>query len=103
MLVYALILARSGSKGVPDKNIRDVAGHPLFAYSIAFAKKMRVDRVILSTDSPVYQEIAIRYGSECPYLRGAEASNDTAMDEEILADLSDNLPRLAIPMPDLWV
>jgi len=37
---YALIPARSGSKGIPDKNIREIAGHPLLAYSIAFAKKI---------------------------------------------------------------
>src|SRR6266496_5238877 len=103
MLVYALIIARSGSKAVPDKNIRDVAGHPLLAYSIAFAKKVRVDRIIVSTDSAIYQRIALRYGAECPYLRGEQASSDTAMDEDILADLGDNLPRLGIPMPDLWV
>src|ERR1700759_1679759 len=103
MLVYALIMARSGSKGVPDKNIRDVAGHPLLAYSIAFARKLGIDRIIVSTDSTVYQEIALQYGAECPYLRGAQASSDTAMDEDILADLRDNLPRFGISMPDLWV
>jgi CMP-N-acetylneuraminic acid synthetase len=103
MLVYALIMARSGSKGVPDKNIRDVAGHPLLAYSIAFAKKLGIDRIIVSTDSAIYQRIALQYGAECPYLRGEQASTDTAMDEDILTDLGNNLPRFGIPMPDLWV
>ena len=103
MRTYALILARSGSKGVPQKNIRRVAGHPLLAYSIAFARKIAVDRVIVSTDSPHYRDIALGYGAECPYLRGAEASSDTAVDEHILADLSANLPRHGIEMPDLWV
>ena len=50
MRVYALIPARSGSKGVPDKNIRDIAGHPLLAYSIAFAKKLKFERIIVSTE-----------------------------------------------------
>jgi CMP-N,N'-diacetyllegionaminic acid synthase len=103
MLVYALILARSGSKGVPHKNIRPVAGHPLLAYSIAFAKKIKVARIIVSTDSPHYRDIAIDYGAECPYLRGAKASSDTAIDEDILADLAENLPRCGIAMPDIWV
>jgi CMP-N,N'-diacetyllegionaminic acid synthase len=103
MLVYALILARSGSKTVADKNIRDVAGHPLFSYSIAFAKKIPVNRIIVSTDSESYQRIALHYGAECPYLRGECASTDSAADEHILEDLDNNLPRLGIPMPDLWV
>jgi CMP-N,N'-diacetyllegionaminic acid synthase len=103
MLVYALIMARSGSKGVPDKNIRPVAGHPLLAYSIAFARKLGIDRIIVSTDSPRYRDIAIGYGAECPYLRGAKASSDTAIDEDILADLAENLPRVGIALPDIWV
>jgi CMP-N,N'-diacetyllegionaminic acid synthase len=101
--VYALIPARSGSKGIPDKNVREIAGHPLLAYSIAFAKKIKFDRIIVSTDSPRYQQIAISYGADCPYLRGAYASSDTAMEEDILADLAENLPKLGIAMPDVWV
>ena len=102
MRTYALIPARSGSKGVPNKNIREIGGHPLLAYSIAFAKKARFDRIIVSTDSEAYLAIALKYGAECPYLRGAKASTDTAMEEEILADLAENLPRLGIPLPDIW-
>ena len=103
MRAYALVLARSGSKGVPHKNIRPIAGHPLMAYSIAFAKKISVERIIVSTDSSEYRNIALRYGGECPYLRGAAASTDTALDELILADLADNLPRCGIALPDIWV
>jgi len=103
MRAYALIPARSGSKGLPDKNIRPVDGHPLLAYSVAFGKKIPVERVILSTDSAAYRDIAIRYGAECPYLRGPKASSDTAMEEDILADLAENLPRHGIDLPDIWV
>lgn len=103
MRVYALIPARSGSKGLPDKNILEVNGHPLIAYSIAFARKLRIERVLVSTDSEPYREISLRYGAECPYLRGTAASTDAAREEDILGDLADNLPRHSIPMPDLWV
>jgi CMP-N,N'-diacetyllegionaminic acid synthase len=103
MHVYAYIMARSGSKGVPHKNIREIAGHPLLAYSIAFAKKLGVARIIVSTDSSQYRDIALAYGAECPYLRGAKASSDTALDEEILADLDENLPRYGIELPNIWV
>ena len=102
-LVYAFIPARSGSKGLPDKNILPIAEHPLLAYSIAFGKALGIDRVIVSTDSERYAEIARHYGAECPYLRGAKASSDTAMEEDILEDMEANLPQHGIPMPDIWV
>src|SRR5688572_19842840 len=103
MKTYALIPARSGSKGVPDKNIRPIGGHPLIAYSIAFARKLKIDRVLVSTDSPKYQEIALQYGADCPYLRGPVASSDVAGEEDILADLTENLPRHGIDIPDVWI
>lgn len=103
MRAYALIPARSGSKGVPDKNIRKIAGHPLLAYSIAFAKKLDFERIIVSTDSEHYRQIALQYGAECPYLRGEAASRSDSMEESIFADLADNLPRHGIALPELWV
>ncbi len=103
MKVYALIPARSGSKGLPDKNVLEIDGHPLIAYSIAFARKLAIDRIIVSTDSEAYRAVALRYGGECPYLRGAAASSDTANWQDIMADLAANLPACAIPPPDVWV
>jgi len=103
MRAYALIPARSGSKGLPDKNILPIAGHPLLAWSIAFARKIPVERVLLSTDSERYAAIGRRYGAEVPALRGAAASSDTAMEESILADLAATLPGLGLPLPDVWV
>lgn len=102
-LVYAFVPARSGSKGLPDKNILRIGGHPLLAYAIAFGKALGIDRVILSTDSPKYAEIGRHYGADCPYLRGEAASSDTAMEEDILADMQENLPSFGIQMPDIWV
>jgi CMP-N-acetylneuraminic acid synthetase len=100
---YALIPARSGSKGLPDKNILPVDGHPLLAYSIAFAQRIPVERILLSTDSERYAGIGRAYGAEVPGLRGAAASHDTAMEEDILADLAQSLPAHGIPLPDIWV
>ena len=75
--VVAIIPARSGSKGVPDKNIKLLAGHPLIAYSIAVARLANgIDRVIISTDSEKYAQIARKYGAEVPFLRPAEISGD---------------------------
>jgi CMP-N,N'-diacetyllegionaminic acid synthase len=103
MRIYAFVPARSGSKGLPDKNILPIDGHPLMAYSVAFGKALDIDRVIVSTDSQKYAEIAGSYGADCPYLRGAQASSDTAMEEDILRDMSENLPAHGMEMPDLWI
>src|ERR1043165_3055852 len=103
MVVYVPIPARSGSKGLPGKNILEIDGNPLIAYSIAFARKLAVDRIIVSTDSEAYRAIALRYGAECPYLRGGAASSDTAQEPEILADLAAHLRSHAIAPPGIWV
>jgi len=79
----ALIPARSGSKRVVDKNIRELAGHPMLAYSIAAAVQSGVfAKVIVSTDSERYAEIARRYGAEVPFLRAAEIADDKSADIE---------------------
>lgn len=69
------IPARSGSTRIRDKNIREVCGLPLMAYSIRIAKALPgVDRVIVNTDSPAYAEIARQYGAETPFLRPRDIS-----------------------------
>ena len=103
MKAYAFIPARSGSKGLPHKNIKPIDGHPLLAYAVAFGKALGVDQVIVSTDSPEYKEIAESYGAFCPGLRAPEASGDTSMEEEIIADLTRKLPALGIDLPDVWI
>ena len=79
--VIALIPARSGSKGVPNKNTRLLGGHTLIAWSIMAVKKAKsIDRVIVSTDSEEYSQIAIQLGAEAPFLRPAEISGDQSTD-----------------------
>ena len=79
--IVALIPARAGSKRVPDKNIRRLAGHPLIAYSIAAALQSRIFKaVIVSTDSDRYADIARHYGAEVPFLRPAKIAGDTSPD-----------------------
>jgi CMP-N,N'-diacetyllegionaminic acid synthase len=81
--IIALIPARSGSKGVLNKNIRPVGGIPLIAYSIAAAlKSTLIDRVIVSTDSEEYAELARSYGAEVPFIRPVDISGDSATDIE---------------------
>jgi CMP-N,N'-diacetyllegionaminic acid synthase len=74
----AVIPARGGSKGVPHKNVRLVAGKPLIAYTIeaALAVRDRLHRLIVSTDDPEIASLAQAYGAEAPFLRPAELSGD---------------------------
>lgn len=75
--VLALIPARGGSKGVPRKNIRDVAGKPLIAWSIEAAKSSRyIDRLILSSDDPEIIAVAEALGCEVPFIRPRELAAD---------------------------
>lgn len=85
----AIIPARSGSKGVKDKNIKELAGKPLMAYTIEAALQSgQFDEVMVSTDSEQYAEIAMNHGASVPFLRSETTATDTAsswdMVEEVL-------------------
>ena len=68
MANIAIITARSGSKGLKDKNIKPLAGKPLLSYSIEAALKSEMfDTVMVSTDSEEYAEISREYGAEVPF------------------------------------
>ena len=83
--IMAIIPARSGSKGVVDKNVRLLNGHPLIAYSIRAACLVeKIDRVIVSTDSEKYASIARQYGAEVPFLRPGELAEDHSADLEYI-------------------
>jgi len=85
--IVALIPARAGSKRVPDKNIRPLAGHPLIAYTISSALQSQVfSAVIVSTDSQLYGDIAGHYGAEVPHLRPSELAGDLSPDIEWVED-----------------
>ena len=87
MKKIAIIPARSGSKGLKDKNIIDLCGKPIMAYSIEAALKSGCfDRVIVSTDSKKYGEIAESFGAEVMY-RGEALSSDTATTYMVIEDI----------------
>lgn len=84
--VVAIIPARGGSKGLPGKHLRPLAGKPLIAYTIEAAKGCPlVHRVIVSTDDPAIAEVARRWGAEAPFLRPAELAQDLTPTEPVLA------------------
>jgi len=83
MKILALIPARSGSKRVPNKNIRRLAGKPLIVYTIEAAlKSKRINRVIVSTDSQQIASIAKEHGAEIPFIRPKEISQSNSTEME---------------------
>ena len=79
MKVIAFIFARGGSKGLPGKNVRPLAGKPLVAWSIEHARAVeRIDRIIVSTDSQEIADVARQNGAEVPFMRPKDLSSDTS-------------------------
>ncbi|MCR4817547.1 MAG: acylneuraminate cytidylyltransferase family protein [Fretibacterium sp.] len=84
----AIIPARSGSKGVKDKNIRSLGGKPLMAWSIEAAlRSKQFDEVMVSTDSEHYAKIAREYGASVPFLRSATTASDTASSGAVISEV----------------
>lgn len=105
-IIWAIIPARSGSKGLKDKNITKFLDKPLFVHSINFAKKLKfVDKIILSTDSKKYKKIGLKSGAEVPFLRSKEASKSDSMEEDVLEDIRKKLIKIKEKLPDhiLWL
>lgn len=88
MQKLAIIPARSGSKGLKDKNVKLLNGKPLLAYTIEAAKESGIfDEIMVSTDSEKYAEIARRWGASVPFLRDQELSNDTVSSWDVVKDV----------------
>jgi N-acylneuraminate cytidylyltransferase len=103
-MVYAIIPARSGSKGIKDKNLASLGGHPLIAYSIAAAKLVRrIDRVLISTDSERYAEAGRQYGADVPFLRPAELSGDASTDADFMRHAMQWVAQNEGDLPEYWV
>ncbi len=102
--ILALIPARGGSKGIPRKNIRPFAGHPLIAYSIAAGLQAATAlRVVVTTDDEEIAEVARSCGAETPFLRPAELAQDRTTDLPVfqhalnwLAEHEDYRPQVVV-------
>jgi CMP-N-acetylneuraminic acid synthetase len=88
MKILAIIPARSGSKGIPNKNIIDVCGKPLIQYSIESALSLKakglIEKVIISTDSDKIAQISLKLGAEVPFLRPKEISGDKSKSIDLI-------------------
>jgi CMP-N,N'-diacetyllegionaminic acid synthase len=90
--IVGLIPARAGSKRVPNKNVLQLQGHPLLAYTISAALDSGVfEKVIVSTDSDEYAQIALHYGAEVPFLRPNSLAQDSSADIGWVAHALENL------------
>lgn len=88
----AIIPARAGSKRLPDKNMRDLHGKPLFIWSVLAALACeQISRTIVSTDSAKYQLAAIEYGADCPWLRDSALATDETSSVDVVKDVLDKL------------
>lgn len=107
MRVVAFIFARGGSKGLPGKNIKILAGKPLIAWSIEQAKSVpSISRVIVSTDSEEIATQALKYGAEVPFMRPEELCQDSSPEWlawqhalKYLLDIDGFLPDIMISIP----
>ena len=93
MRPIVIIPARGGSKGVPRKNIRELAGKPLIAWTIEAAKKSKyIDRLILSSEDPEIIEVAKAFDCEVPFVRPFELAQDDTPGIEVVLDAVKRCP-----------
>ncbi len=103
MKIFGFVPARGGSKGIPKKNIHPLNGKPLIAYTIEEALKSKVNRLIVSTDSPEIAEVSRRYGAEVPFLRPKEMAQNQSVIEDAMLDALKRLKQTEGYQPDIIV
>jgi CMP-N,N'-diacetyllegionaminic acid synthase len=91
--VLGLITARGGSKGIPGKNLAELGGRTLIAWTIAAARGSCIDRLVLSSDDAAIIDAARRLGCEAPFVRAASLASDTASSADVVVDALQRLPR----------
>lgn len=102
--VLALVTARGGSKGLPNKNLRVLAGHPLVAWAVAAGTQAKlVTRIMCSTDSSEIADVARHYGAEVPFMRPDSLAGDETLDLPVFLHALDFLYATESWVPDIVV
>ncbi len=102
--VVAIIPARGGSKGVPGKNIKDIGGFPMIAYSIVAGQLSKsIDRCIVSTDSEQIAKVAEDYGGDVPFMRPEKFATDSSTDIEYIKHAIEWFDCEEDHIPEFWV
>ncbi len=90
--ILALVTARGGSKGLPGKNIRQLCGKPLIAWTIEAGRKSNyIDRIVVSTDDAVIARIARKFKAEVPFMRPMKLASDKAKSIDVVIHTLDFL------------
>ena len=98
-MIDCIIPARSGSKGIPKKNIVLLNGVPLIAYSIYIAKKSeKINNIYVSTDSYEIAEISKFYGAKTPFLRPSHLATDKSKDRDLFLNFFEEASKLGLPL-----
>ncbi len=106
MKIYFLIPARSGSKGIANKNIKYYNGKPLISWSIEQAQKSKHfnNNIFISTDSEEYKKICLQYnGVHCPFIRPSEISGDHSTDLDFFKHFIEYIEKSNIDLPDFII
>jgi N-acylneuraminate cytidylyltransferase/CMP-N,N'-diacetyllegionaminic acid synthase len=102
--IMGIVGIRSGSKGVPGKNVKMLCGQPLVSWILGTAKTSRfINRLVVSTDSQKYARIAEKFGAEIPCLRPSSLATDTSTDYEYVAHMVEWLEKNESYRPDIVV
>ena len=97
MKYLAIIPARSGSKGLKDKNIKLLNGKPLIAYTIEAALTTKIfEEVMVSTDSSYYAELSRQYGASVPFLRKEELAKDNTSSWDVVKQVLEDYKKMGI-------
>lgn len=101
MRILGIVPARGGSKGIPRKNLADVCGRPLIAWSIETGRRLLADgvlaRCVVSTDDEEIAAVARAHGADVPFLRPANAATDTAKALSYVVHALDTLEKVDGP------
>jgi len=93
--ILATVCARAGSKGVPRKNLRPLAGLPLIVHTLLYAKASpQITDIVVSTDDPEIAELGKTYGADVPFLRPAEMANDAAPKMPVIRHAAEQMEAL---------
>lgn len=99
--ILAIIPARGGSKGVPRKNIKNLNGKPLIAYSIEVAKESKyIDRIVVSTEDEEIARISKKFGAEVPYIRPVDLAKDDSPTVDCIINMIEWLKENESYIPD---
>ena len=86
--ILCVIPARKNSKGIKNKNIQKINGKPLIFFPIKASLKSKfIDRTIFTSDSKIYQKLAIKFGAESPFIRSKNLSTNKTLNVDVLKDV----------------